>query len=864
MRVFERIRRRRARVVVVVTLAVIGALVVFASAAGAASPSGSPLRIWSVSEILQGPGRVEVGGGTQADGALDQTVDTGTVAFNLRGTPSFDRASGHVSSNATGRTYGVDATAPSRDFFRPQSARGTATHLDEYQAYVKTADKASLKITLSQAELVTVDSNSSIPHCTPGLECRPIRTIVRFHARAYASSTDGDFYDVGGAAYLEGRDGHWGFEVATTSDSQAPGWTKAAFGDDPDFDSDVHGLPTGEGADLFLRDAVTIKVPLNGVRLGELFAVHVSLDAQAVDDLGHESAAEAFIRDPQNAGPALLTAHGLTPKGAPKIAEPGIRPLAQARCPQGRPRGAGTLQLSSPAFAASEGDGNPLVLVTRTGGSRGAASVTLTTHAGTATAGADYRTTKTTVRFGPGDTAPRLVEVPLLEDAAIEPDETFTVALGHARCGGLGSKTATVTIADDDAPPPPAPQPAPAPTPTATPAATPTPAPPPAGLDPTFGDGGRVSEPVGEGEASALVIEPDGGIVTAGVRGQFTARDFAVARHDAFGRLDPGFGVVGTDLGGDDDQANDAVATPDGIVAVGSTDAAGILNSDFALVRYGAGGKPDPRFDGDGIVTTDIAGRGDQANAAVLDDGKILVAGSAFTSPIDKDFALVRYNTDGTLDHSFGGGDGIVTTNLGTQSDQANAVAIAPDGTIVVAGAAGEDVALARYMPSGDLIGTTVTDLGFDDVAEGVAITSDGHILLAGSTLGAKLDHDFLLLRYDAHGVLDSTFGSHGVIKTDFGHGDDLAHALVLDAQGRIVVAGRAASGTVFDFGLARYNPDGTLDTSFGTGGLMSVDFHGFGDEAEDVALDSAGRIVAAGYTLAPGGNEFALLRVLP
>jgi uncharacterized delta-60 repeat protein len=861
MRVYEMVRRRRARLVGVVTLAVIGALAAFASTAGAA-PSGSPLRIWSVSEILQGPGRVEVSSGAQTDGALDQTIDTGTVAFNLRGTPLFDRASGHVFSSATGHTYGVDATAPSRDFFRPQSARGTATHLDEYQAYVKTADRASLKITLSQAELVTVDSNSSILHCTPGLACRPIRTIVRFHARAYASSTNGDFYDVGGAAYLEGRRGHWGFEVATTSDSQTPGWTKAGFGDDPDFDSDVHGLPTGEGADLYLPDPVTIKVPLKSVRRGELFAVHVSLDAQAVDDLGFESAAQAFIRDPQDAGPGLLTTHGLTPKGAPKFAEPRSRPLAQARCPRGRPRGAGTLQLSSAAFAASEGDGDPLVLVTRSGGSRGAASVTLTTHAGTATAGADYRTTKTIVRFGAGDTAPRLVDIPLREDAAIEPDETFTVALGHARCAGLSRKTATITIADDDAPPPPAPQPPPAPTPAPTP--TPAPAPPPAGLDPTFGDGGRVSEPVGDGQASALVIEPAGDIVTAGVRGPFTARDFAVARHDTFGRLDPGFGVVGTDLGGHDDQANDAVSTPDGVVAVGSTDVAGAVNSDFALVRYGSGSTPDPRFDGDGIVTTDIAGRGDQANAVVLEDGKILVAGSAFTSPIDKDFALARYNTDGTLDHSFGGGDGIVTTNLGTQSDQANAVAIAPDGTIVVAGAAGEDVALARYMPSGDLIGTTVTDLGFDDVAEGVAITADGHILLAGSTLGAKLDHDFLLLRYDAHGVVDSTFGDHGVVKTDFGHGDDLAHALVLDAQGRIVVAGRAASGTVFDFGLARYHPDGTLDTSFGSGGLMSVDFNGLGDEAEDVALDSAGRIVAAGYTLAPGGNEFALLRALP
>src|SRR5262249_39013918 len=159
------------------------------------------------------------------------------------GTVSFDRAYGNVFSTATGRTYGVEATAPARDFSRPGSARGTATHLDEYQAYVKTANTASLKITLSQSELVTVDGNSSLAHCTPGLACRPIRTIVRFHARAYAASTNGDFYDTGGAAYLEGRRGHWGFQVATTSDASTPGWTKAGWDDDPDFDADVHNNP---------------------------------------------------------------------------------------------------------------------------------------------------------------------------------------------------------------------------------------------------------------------------------------------------------------------------------------------------------------------------------------------------------------------------------------------------------------------------------------------------------------------------------------------------------------------------------------------------------------------------------------------
>jgi uncharacterized delta-60 repeat protein len=147
-------------------------------------------------------------------------------------------------------------------------------------------------------------------------------------------------------------------------------------------------------------------------------------------------------------------------------------------------------------------------------------------------------------------------------------------------------------------------------------------------------------------------------------------------------------------------------------------------------VRYLPDGTSDLAFDGDGIVTTDIFGKGDQANAvAVQPDGKIVVAGFAtHATGIDSDFALARYNPDGTLDTSFDG-DGIVTTDLGTQSDDARALVIQPDGRIVVAGTAGEDIALARYMPEGKLDtsfgngGTKITNLGFEDVATGVALT---------------------------------------------------------------------------------------------------------------------------------------------
>ena len=342
-----------------------------------------------------------------------------------------------------------------------------------------------------------------------------------------------------------------------------------------------------------------------------------------------------------------------------------------------------------------------MVLVTRTGGSRGAASVTVNTSGGSARSGTDFKPTQTLVRFENGDTSPRLVEIPVREDLAAERPENFTVSLAQPRCAGLGAhRSASVTILDDDQPPPP---PSPmftiggtvdglqgsglvlsnlgAELPVAgngsfTFPATATngqsyevtvktqPHSPdqvctvqngtghvsavnvtniavhcatiatPSGLDTTFGSGGRVSTPVGFGHGEAVVIQPSGGIVTAGWRTVGSGTDFALTRHDAAGTLDTSFGTNGiatTDLGGAGDQAHDAALLPDGgIVAVGETDAPGIQKQDFALVRYLPDGTPNTGFGTGGIVTTDFSGHGDVANAvAVQADGKIVVAGYA-------------------------------------------------------------------------------------------------------------------------------------------------------------------------------------------------------------------------------------------
>ena len=211
----------------------------------------------------------------------------------------------------------------------------------------------------------------------------------------------------------------------------------------------------------------------------------------------------------------------------------------------------------------------------------------------------------------------------------------------------------------------------------------------------------------------------------------------------------------------------------------------------------------------------------------------------------------------------------MVATDLGTTSDVARALVIQPDNRIVVAGTAGGDVALARYRPDGELDdafgdhGTRITDLGSDDFANGVALDAEGRILVAGHTLGDGVTLDFALARYSAGGELDESFGAHGLVTTDVGGGDDFAESLTVQRDGRIVVVGRATSPTILDLAVVRYRDDGTPDTSFGTGGTITADFHGGGEFGQDVAIQPDGRIVAAGYTANGRDTEFALMRIM-
>ncbi|MBI3300769.1 MAG: hypothetical protein HYZ72_01625 [Deltaproteobacteria bacterium] len=252
---------------------------------------------------------------------------------------------------------------------------------------------------------------------------------------------------------------------------------------------------------------------------------------------------------------------------------------------------------------------------------------------------------------------------------------------------------------------------------------------------------------------------------------------------------------------------------------------------------------------------------------AIQSNGKIVVVGSSDALGTS-DFALARYNADGSLDATFGV-NGLQITNFGNL-EVANAVAIQSDGKIVVAGWTNVfgtfDFALARYNADGSLDATfdgdgkKITSFGGDDRANAVAIQkSDGRIVVAGWT-NVFGTFDFALARYNANGSLDVTFDGDGKKISGFG-GDDRANAVAIQkSDGRIVVAGWTNVFGTADFALARYNVDGSLDATFDVNGEKITGFGG-DERANAVVVQSNGKIVAAGWTDVLGTFDFALAR---
>jgi uncharacterized delta-60 repeat protein len=375
----------------------------------------------------------------------------------------------------------------------------------------------------------------------------------------------------------------------------------------------------------------------------------------------------------------------------------------------------------------------------------------------------------------------------------------------------------------------------------------------PGDLDTSFGSGGKKTVNFGGVDAANVVlVQPNGRVVAAGGGGP--ASSFCVVRlRSANGTLDPTFGSGGKrviDFGTDDEGVHGAALQPDGKIVL-----AGDSRLQPAVVRLKANGALDTSFDGDGRKVFSWGAIGRVTAVVVAPNGKILLGG--FSGPEGGNIQVARLKANGAFDSTFGTG-GIATVDFGA-TEFGEAMARQADGRILVAGRSSPGGAVvARLRATGALdpdfgAGGRVT-LSAATSAGAVLVTPDRNILVAGNTSGSSV---MTVTRLRPDGSLDTTFGSGGTATVDFGSLADLLGGAVLQPDGKIVLAGYTHASE--DVAVARLNANGSPDATFGTGGKATVDF-GVATFGNAVARAPNGRIVVAGQKT--GGDDFAVARL--
>ncbi len=378
----------------------------------------------------------------------------------------------------------------------------------------------------------------------------------------------------------------------------------------------------------------------------------------------------------------------------------------------------------------------------------------------------------------------------------------------------------------------------------------------PGDLDNTFSaDGKRTLSFFNESSrAEAVMVRPDGRIVVAGTC-DLTPSAFCIAQISATGTLDLAFGSQGNGveivaINSDGSRVTAAVMQPDGKVIVAGYCQEG-TRYDFCLARFTVGGRLDSSFGSGGKIATDVTASSDFARAlAIQPDGKIVVVGQCGNSTFGN-FCVVRYHSHGALDNSFSG-NGIQATDI-VRDDNATAVAIQPDGKIIVVGTCADSTSvteerfcIVRYTTSG------VVDTGFPKMparggdfssAKAVVIQPDGRFVVAGECEIGVSNNRACLSRYNADGSTDTTFRSTPLAEANF-----KPVAAVFQADGKIAVAAYKGVLESTRFVIALYNSDGTLDQSFSADGQSEADFAGTGDFASAITAQTDGKFVVAGY----------------
>src|SRR5512133_900265 len=375
----------------------------------------------------------------------------------------------------------------------------------------------------------------------------------------------------------------------------------------------------------------------------------------------------------------------------------------------------------------------------------------------------------------------------------------------------------------------------------------------PGDLDTSFGSGGKKTVNFGGVDAANVVlVQRNGRVVAAGGGGP--ASSFCVVRlRSANGTLDPTFGSGGKrviDFGTDDEAVHGAALQPDGKIVL-----AGDTRLQPAVVRLKPNGALDPTFDGDGRKVFSWGAIGRVTAVVVAPNGKILLGG--FSGPEGGNIQVARLRANGAFDTTFGTG-GIAAVDFGG-TEFGEAMARQADGRILVAGRASPGGAVvARLRATGALdpdfgVGGRVT-LSAATSAGAVLVAPDRNILVAGNTSGGAV---MTVTRLRPDGSLETTFGSGGTATVDFGSLADLLGGAVLQPDGKIVLAGYTQASE--DVAVARLDANGALDATFGTGGKATVEF-GTATFGNAVALAPNGRIVVAGQKT--GADDFAVARL--
>jgi uncharacterized delta-60 repeat protein len=396
----------------------------------------------------------------------------------------------------------------------------------------------------------------------------------------------------------------------------------------------------------------------------------------------------------------------------------------------------------------------------------------------------------------------------------------------------------------------------------------------PGDLDRSFGAGGKLFANFGGiCVGNAIATQPDGKIIAAGQLQNGGGFQALIARFNVDGTLDTGFGTGGKAATAVGDSAIIyalALQSDGKIVAVGDVHTNTAAYFDWLILRYNADGSLDSSFGSSGIITADFGSFDRATSVEIQPDGKVLVAGEA-----NSQFGLARYTQDGKLDPTFGSGGTIVDGFFGP-SAEVDSMVLAAGQRIIAAGQSdhlgGVSFGLGRYRPNGlpdrsfGNNGTVLTNFQACaggqpsvDVARSIAIQPDGKILAAGasaSPCGPDL-LDFALARYQADGTLDPTFGSGGKVFTSF-EVQGGALQLALQPDGRILVGGSVLEMYVgYEFGIIRYNSDGSLDASFGSGGRVRTFFRDLNFIAGAMTMGRDGKIICLGTDF----GDFALAR---